>query len=102
LCGGAWGHRIEASERRTRGMTNAIYETNNGSLESVKIETTYRKYNHIPHIGQRKRMKVNGAEEMLTLNKLTLERRGEWNEDKSGPVYFYKSVEEWGTYFIGW
>lgn len=83
-------------------MANVTYETNNGSLDFVKVEATYRKQSQIPQIGQRKRMRVNGASQMLTLNDLKVKRVAEWNEEHNGPTYFFKASEEWGEYFIAW
>jgi hypothetical protein len=81
-------------------MSNVTYQTRNGSIEQVKIEATYKRSRQIPLIGQRKRMKVNGTAELLTLNEIRVVRFAEWNEERERFDYKFSTSEEWGEYFI--
>ena len=69
----------------------------------VKVISTYDSRNNVPHIGQRKRMRVNGKIELLTLNRLEVERRHVYREDDSS-TYEYDAKETWASYtnVAGW
>jgi hypothetical protein len=81
-------------------MSKVTYKVNGTTIESVEIEATYSDPRHIPIIGQRRRMQVNGGKETLTLNEIKVRRRSDWNEDKERFYYLFDTTEEWGEYHI--
>ena len=70
-------------------------------VDSVKVVATYERSNLIPRIGQRKKMRVNGRAQFLTLNRLEVERREAWDEEREVFIYEFDAKETWGNYAIG-
>lgn len=81
-------------------MSNITYETRNGHIETVKIEATYERPRQIPHVGQRKKMQVNGSAQLLTLNEIKATRYADWNEEREIFEYKFRTSEEWGEFYI--
>jgi hypothetical protein len=63
----------------------------------VIVRATYDSKSSVPRIGQRKRMRVNGKVELLTLNKIEAERRHCYRDD-STETYEYDTTETWASY----
>lgn len=66
-------------------------------ISEVRVTGTYESANAVPRIGQRKRMRVNGKVELLTLNKIEAERRHAYREDESS-TYEFDTIETWSSY----
>ena len=76
------------------------YETRNGYIETVKIEATYERSRQVPRIGTRRRMKVDGAAELVTLNEINVTRFADYNSSTKKVTYKFTAKEIWGTYFL--
>ena len=72
-------------------------------IETVKLEGFYSQGKEVPHIGQRKWMRVNGAKQMMTLNHIEAKRRrmGEFNERtlRNQWVVEFTTTEIWGPFY---
>lgn len=67
-------------------------------VNKVEVNATYESPKQVPVIGQRKRMRVNGQMQTLTLNALSVERRHVYDDNEvSG--WAYESAETW---VAGW
>ena len=77
-------------ERRIKMMINRI-----------KVTATYQSATDVPRIGQRKRMRVNGRFQQMTLNELNVERRWAYDDEAKKTFYEFDSEETWGEYNIG-
>jgi len=69
-------------------------------INEVKVNATYDRATQVPRAGQRKQMRVNGKVELMTLNKITVQRRADWHEEKNRFQYEFTTQEEWGEYYI--
>jgi hypothetical protein len=69
------------------------------SANRITVESTYTKAAKVPHIGQRKKMRVNGRTQTVILNSIKATRRAAWDDDKERHIFEFDATEEWGTYY---
>lgn len=71
-------------------------------IHTVKMEGLYQRNQDVPQIGQRRRMRVNGKMQTMTLNQLTATRSRRWDYNEKSermyPVTDFKTQEQWGPH----
>lgn len=68
---------------------------------TVVVSATYERAADVPNVGRRKRMRVNGKYETLTLTSITATRRHFYGEDGYSHGFKYDTEETWGPYLSG-
>ena len=66
-------------------------------ISQVEMQGSYDKAKDVPHIGQRKRMRLNGKVQTMTLNQITAKRHRSIECDEA--VIEFTTEESWGDYY---
>lgn len=66
-------------------------------IDSIEVKATYIKTSQVPRIGQRKKMRVNGCVQTMTLNELRAERRHHYGDNEEN-LFEFDTTETWGKW----